>query len=289
MSEDINFVERYDELLDIKPNYGYDRVIPPVKFNYVGFEIEIAVNFDRGRYSFIRTMLKKIKKLVGENGYFVKDGTILGDYSFEIVLDPMSIKKSVKIYRDLMKIVEFSDGSICFDKEHNCGLHLNFNQFDIENIEVSHQRLMLLINQKSQYFEENIYKRSYYEFDFKKYLEFQKNVADKYISVNYLNKKLVEVRNIKTHLSSKALESIIRDIINALFPDKLKDVKDIKHTKKMKKILSETFQNNNNKLIKESLNSNLLIIDFNEKNPKIILPNDKIKKVIKEVKNDEKN
>lgn len=289
MSEDINFVERYDELLDIKPNYGYDRVIPPVKFNYVGFEIEIAVNFDRGRYSFIRTMLKKIKKLVGENGYFVKDGTILGDYSFEIVLDPMSIKKSVKIYRDLMKIVEFSDGSICFDKKHNCGLHLNFNQFDIENIEVSHQRLMLLINQKNQYFEENIYKRSYYEFDFKKYLEFQKNVADKYISVNYLNKKLVEVRNIKTHLSSKALESIIRDIINALFPDKLKDVKDIKHTKKMKKILSETFQNNNSKLIKESLNSNLLIIDFNEKNPKIILPNDKIKKVIKEVKNDEKN
>ena len=188
-----------------------------------------------------------------------------------------------------MKIVEFSDGSICFDREHNCGLHLNFNQFDIENIEVSHQRLMLLINQKCQYFEENIYKRSYYEFDFKKYLEFQKNIADKYISVNYLNKKLVEVRNIKTHLSSKALESIIRDIINALFPDKLIDVKDIKHTKKMKKILSETFQNNNNKLIKESLNSNLLIIDFNEKNPKIILPNDKIKKVINEVKNDEKN
>ena len=40
MSEDINFVERYDELLDIKPNYGYDRVLPPVKFNYVGFEID---------------------------------------------------------------------------------------------------------------------------------------------------------------------------------------------------------------------------------------------------------
>ena len=34
------------------------------------------------------------------------------------------------------------------------------NQFDIEDIEVSHQRLMLLINQKSKYFEENIYKRS---------------------------------------------------------------------------------------------------------------------------------
>ena len=68
---------------------------------------------------------------------------------------------------------------------------MNFNQFDIEDIEVSHQRLMLLINQKSQYFEENIYKRSFYEFDFKKYLDFQKNVADKYISVNYLNRKLV--------------------------------------------------------------------------------------------------
>ncbi|MEG2457713.1 MAG: hypothetical protein RSB41_02345 [Bacilli bacterium] len=277
MDDLFDYASRYDDLLDIKPNYGYDRVIPPVKFNYVGFEIEVAVIFKRERYTFIRTLLKKIKELVGNNGYFVKDGTILGDYSFEIVLDPMSIKKAIKIYRTLKKIIDFSDNSIVISSQYNCGIHLNFNQFDIEDMESSHQRLMTLINQKSQYFEENVYKRTHYEFSFKEYLDFQHEVSGKYIGVNYLNKKLVEVRNIKVSLNSKSLETIIKDIINALFPDKLPNVKEIKHTKKIKQILSETFQNNNGKDIKNSLNENLLIIRFTKKGPKII-------KVTKEIK-----
>lgn len=280
MSEEIDFNQRYDELLEVKPAYGYERELPKIKFNYVGLEIEIAIEYQRDRYSFIRTLLKNIKKVVGDNGYFVKDGTILGTYSFEIVLDPMSTKKAAKIYKKLMEIVKFSDGSICFDKEHNCGLHMNFNQYDIENINESHKRLLILMNQKSQYFEENIYKRVFYDFDFENYLEFQKDVASKYVGINYLDKKLVEVRNIKTGLTFKALESVMIDIINALFPDKLPEVKDIKHTKKLITIMNETFQNDNKKLLKESLDSDYLIIKFGKKGPKIIKTTDSIKKVI---------
>ena len=89
MTEEIDFVERYDELLDVKPCYGIDRVKKRVKYDHIGLEIEIAVNYERERYTFIRTLLKKIITLVGDNGYFTHDGTILGKYSFEIVLDPL--------------------------------------------------------------------------------------------------------------------------------------------------------------------------------------------------------
>lgn len=280
MNEEFDFTSRYDKLLDIKSALKYKRNLPKIKYNYVGLEIEIAVNFTRSRHTFIRTLLKKIKSVVGDNGFFVKDNTILGDYSFEIVLDPMSIKKVCVIYKKIMDIVKFSDGSICFDKEHNCGLHMNFNQYDIENINESHKRLLILMNQKSQYFEENIYKRVFYDFDFENYLEFQKDVASKYVGINYLDKKLVEVRNIKTGLTFKALESVMIDIINALFPDKLPEVKDIKHTKKLITIMNETFQNDNKKLLKESLDSDYLIIKFGKKGPKIIKTTDSIKKVI---------
>ena len=68
-----------------------------------------------------------------------------------------------------MDIVKFSDGSICFDKKHNCGLHMNFNQYDIDDIDAAHKRLLLLMNQKDKYFEENIYKRIIYNFDFNDY------------------------------------------------------------------------------------------------------------------------
>lgn len=282
MNDEINFTERYDDLLEIKPSYGYERELPKIKFNYVGLEIEIAVNYDRENYSFIRTLLKKIKQAVGDNGYFVKDGTILGDYSFEIVLDPMSIKKTMTIYDTIMKIISFSNGTICFDKAHNCGLHINFNQYDIEDIEESHQRLLFLIHQKNKYFEENIYKRTYYKFSFKEYLDFQKKISDKYVAVNYLNKKLVEVRNIKTGLTKKALESIIIDIINALFPNKLPEVKDIKSTKKIKHIMGKLFEEYNKDKIKESLDNDVLIIKFNKKKAKIIKPTKKLIELLNE-------
>ena len=285
MVQEIDYNTSYDKLLEVKPSYGYERELPKIKFNYVGLEIEIAVEYQRDRYSFIRTLLKNIKKAVGDNGYFVKDGTILGAYSFEIVLDPMSVKKATKIYKKLMDIVKFSDGSICFDKEHNCGLHMNFNQYDIENINESHKRLLILMNQKSQYFEENIYKRVFYDFDFEEYLEFQKDIASKYVGINYLDKKLVEVRNIKTGLTSKAMESVMIDIINALFPDKLPEAKEIKHSKKLLKLLGDSFNKDNKELIKKSLDKDYLIIKFGKTTPKIILPTDEMIKSIEGEKN----
>ena len=115
MNEEIDFVERYDELLNVQPCYGIDRVKHKVKYNYIGLEIEISVNYERERYTFIRTLLKKIIALVGDNGYFTHDGTIIGKYSFEIVLDPLPISEIKRIYSTLMEIIKFSDGSILFD------------------------------------------------------------------------------------------------------------------------------------------------------------------------------
>ena len=285
MSEEINFEERYDRLLNIQPSYGVKRIKKPVKFNYVGVELELSVSYERDRYSFIRSMLKKIIKAVGNNGYFVKDGTILGDYAFEIILDPMSIKKVKKIYSTILKIVEFSDSSIVFDKEHNCGLHLNFNQYDIEDMDEAHKRLLLLMSQKEEYFEENIYKRVIYDFDFESYLEFQRDVADKYASINYLNKKLVEVRNIKVGLTPKSLEIIMTDIINALFFDKLKQVKLNKYETTYLKLLNSSFSKNNKAKLRESIESGYLILKL-DKTPKVIVANDTIKQTIYE---EEKN
>lgn len=281
MNEEFDFTSRYDKLLDIKSALKYKRNLPKIKYNYVGLEIEIAVNFTRSRHTFIRTLLKKIKSVVGDNGFFVKDNTILGDYSFEIVLDPMSIKKVCVIYKKIMDIVKFSDGSICFDKEHNCGLHMNFNQYDIEDKNASHQRLLLLMNQKSQYFEENVYKRVVYNFDFEKYLDFQKKVSDKYIAINYLDVKLVEVRNIKTGLTSKEMQRIMCDIINALFPDKTLEVKECKQSKSLTKVLSKTFETANKKELKTSFKNNLIVIKLTKKGAVLVVPTEDIKKAVK--------
>lgn len=284
MEEEINYTSRFDRLLNIQPNYGVDKVKKPVKFNYIGLEIELAVVYKRERYTFIRTLIKQIIKLVGSNGYFTSDGTILGDYSFEIVLKPMSVPKIKKIYKTLLQIIKFSDGSIVFNKSHNCGLHMNFNQYDITDIESSHQRLLMLTNEKPEYFDENVYKRTIYTFSFNDYVKFQKNVANKYIGINYLNKKIVEVRNIKVGLSANKLEIIMNDILYCLFSDKMPARKEGIKTKRFKNIIQKSFEENNNDLINRSLQEGYLIIKFDKTNPEIVILNDNIKKAIEGVK-----
>ncbi len=283
MAGEINFKEKYDNILDIQPTRVIKRLFKKiVNFNYVGLEIEISVQYTRERYTFIKTLLKKIKTLVADNGFFVRDNTIIGIYSFEIVLKPLPINEIKDIYSTLMEIISFSDGSLIFDKGHSCGLHMNFNQYDIKDLNHSHQRLLLFINQNPQYFEENVYKRVIYDFDFKKYLKFQKNISSKYTAVNYLNKKLIEVRNIKVGLSSEEIENIMINIINVLYPEKLIRKRRNKGISNMKSILSATFQKNNSNEIQKSLKKDILIIRFTKEGPKVIQPNEKIISNIKE-------
>lgn len=276
MNEEIDFVERYDELLDVKPCYGIDRVKRRVKYDHIGLEIEISINYERERYTFIRTLLKKIIALVGDNGYFTHDGTIIGKYSFEIVLDPLPVSEIKRIYSTLMEIIKFSDGSILFDKEHNCGLHMNFNQYDVEDLNESHKRLLLFLDDNAGLFDENVYKQLVNKFDFAEYLEFQKNVGSKYVAVNYLNKKIVEVRNVKVGLTTKQLEKVMNGILEALFYKK-KKVKQLEaNTEKMVDIMSDVFEDNSYEAIKESLDNDLLIVKFVKNKAKIIKPDKRV-------------
>ncbi len=285
MMEEINYTDKYNQILDIQPIYGVERITNPVGFDNIGLEIEVSVNYERERYTFIRTLLKKIKQAVGEDGYFTSDSTIIGDYSFEIVLDPLPVKKIKRIYSTLLKIMQFSDGSILMDKEHNCGIHMNFNQYDMVDHNLSHQRLLLLMKEEDEYFEENVYKQVIYNFDFEDYLKFQKTVSAKYIAINYLNKKLIEVRNIKVGLSASKLEKIMNLLLDAIYFDKREIKIEKKATKDLTKLMSKVWQKNNSDIIEKALDEEVMVIIFNKKGPKIIIPNEEIKNEILELEN----
>lgn len=240
MSE-IDFQTRYDEILDIKPSYGYKRDLKPVEYDEVGLEIEVAINYERASYSFIRKLLIKIKELVGDNGYFVKDGTISADYSFEIVLDPMKVEQIHEIYATLMDIIEFSNGMIEISKEKNCGIHLNFNKNDINDINTAHKKVTSYVCENSKVFEENIYKQFRFIWDFEEYYNYQKNVSAKYVWINYLKSKVVEVRNIKTGMSADKMACVIKDILLCLYGDKKEEVSENRLYNNLEELYNKSF------------------------------------------------
>lgn len=278
---EIDYQAKYDEILDIKPSYGYNRELKSVEFDEVGLEIEVAVNYDRNSYSFIKKLLSKIKKLIGDRGYFVKDGTITSDYSFEIVLDPMKVEEISKIYENLMHIIEFSNGLIEISKEKNCGIHLNFNKNDIADINESHKKLTSYICDNSKYFEENMYKQFKFIWNFDEYDEYQKTVSSKYVWVNYLKKKVVEIRNIKVGMNAKDMTNVISDILICLYEDKLNGKIDNKLYNDLEKLYNKSFDKRDD-ILKQLKEKGIVVLALkNDDIEMITLEKEKINKITK--------
>ena len=217
----INFISKYDDILDIKSAYKYQKEYKDISFDCIGLELEVAVNYDRNSFSFIKKILEKIKAVVGENGYFVKDGTIIGDYTFEIILDPLPLNKIIDIYEKLYQIIDFSMGTIKMSKENKCGLHANFNKLDITDLNVAHKKMIDILLSNQEFFDINKYKQKKLISNYEKHYKFQKDISDKYLWINYLKEKIVEVRNITAGINPRDLNMILSKILKALYYDKI--------------------------------------------------------------------
>lgn len=283
-NKSFDFTARYDKILDIKPAFGYKRKLADViNYDQVGMEIEVSVTLQRDKYSFIRQLLKNIKKIVGDKGYIVKDWTVIGDYNFEIVLDPLSVDEIYEFWNNLQEIIKFSQGLINVSKEKNCGIHLNFNQYDISNLHESHKRLTAYLSEKENFFEENIYKQYKFIWDFDEYLKYQRTISSKYLWVNYLGKRVVEVRNVKTSLNSTELVILIKKLLEALYYDRAHEPFDYQTFTTLNKIYDTALdQIENDKVFDEINNNGFVVISLKDKRAKVVSLNEI---VVEEIKN----
>ncbi len=271
--EEINYIERYDDLLNIK-SHVETKKYTDISYDKIGLEIEIAVNYDRPSYTFIKNMIIKIQNAVGERGFFVKDATILGDYGFEIVLDPMNVKDIMKIYKKVYKIVQFSKGFLEISKEKKCGIHLNFNKSDIVDLNKSHKLLTTMVVENKKLFEENIYKQFNFIWEYKDYIKYQKEVSGKYIWANYIKKKVVEIRNVNSSITPSELKFLLESSLDALYSDKRK-IKKQKVTYDKLDALYSLLLNDKN-----IITDDVFIISLKNKQPRIIDLDKKDKKEI---------
>lgn len=283
VSKEIDFSSKYDKVLDIKPAFGYKRILPSfIPYNYVGLEIEVSVKFERDKYSFLQKLLNNIKILVGKNGYFVKDNTIIGDYGFEIVLDPLPVDEIYNLLSTLEEIIKFSKGLIEISKEKNCGIHLNFNKFDVSDINIAHKKLTAYLSEKNNYFEENIYKQFKFIWDFNDYYNYQKKIASKYLWVNYLDGKVIEIRNVKTSLKAIELTNFINKILSALYYDKIFSETEYQTFNSLNNFYDTALDKNNDLEVFDYINQNgFVIIGLKNNQPSILKLNDILTEQIK--------
>ena len=258
----INYQEIYDKVLDIKPSFNYTRELGVVLYNFIGLEIEIAVNYERDSYSFIKKMLTKIKNIVGDNGYFVKDNTIKGLYNFEIVLDPLPVNKIMEVYTEIYEVIKFSDGLIESSNAKSCGLHANFNKKDVLDLNVAHNNLINLLLNNKLYFNSNRYKQEKILLNYDEYCNFQDKIGDKYLWINYQKTKIIEIRNIKAGLAPRNLEYVLNYLLKALYYDKELELSNYSKLVEMSEICE--LINSNYKLLKKNKKITIMLDKNND-------------------------
>lgn len=212
--EELNGFHRdLNELLKMDTRDDY-YIIDEV-FGY-GIEIEVSAKVSKSHIVFLKAMLQNIIKVVNYRGNFVTDRTILGDYGFEICLDPLVKEECIEKYFKIREIVDFSSGILEISDEKNCGLHINIKANDQVKAARFKELFEILDEKDSGTFSFNEYKKLYRADDYEDYLTYQKEISGKYLAVNYLKDDLIELRCINPQISKEKYTALL-DKLEKLF------------------------------------------------------------------------
>lgn len=195
----------------LKINSHNDYYIEEQIFGY-GLEIEVSAKVVRTHFMFLKAMLNNIINVINYRGNFVFDRTILGDYGFEICLDPLEKNECIKIYSKIREIIEFSGDILNVEPKNNCGLHINIKADERIKSEKFTQLFNLIDKENSDWFVFNEYKKVVDIESYEEYLNYQKEVSSKYLAVNLLKPNLIELRCVNPKISMKDFEVLLEKI-----------------------------------------------------------------------------
>lgn len=195
----------------LKINSHNDYYIEEQIFGY-GLEIEVSAKVARTHFMFLKAMLNNIINVINYRGNFVFDRTILGDYGFEICLDPLEKNECNKIYSKIREIIDFSGDILSVSSDNNCGLHINIKVDERIKSEKFNQLFNLIDKNNTEFFSFNEYKKIIDVENFEDYLTYQKEVSSKYLAVNLLKPNLIELRCVNPEISMENFEILLENI-----------------------------------------------------------------------------
>lgn len=165
-----------------------------------GLEIEFAVEYEQRCRVYIETGLRKLKAFVGDRGKFTTDPSIGSFLDVEIVLKPFERAELETIFKGIEEILDFYDN---FVFNENCGIHANFRAD--QAIKKRFYDLLTDGRYDSDRFSHSKYKVDFMQSvknkdgslkTYEEYLSYQHTVGAKYLGVNFLKEKLIEVRTL---------------------------------------------------------------------------------------------
>ena len=101
-------------------------------------------------------------------------------------------------------------------------MHANFNKKGVLDLNVAHVKLIDVLINNDKCFDTNIYKQYKIIKNFDEHLLFQKEISDKYLWINYLKEKVIEIINVKVGLHPTDLEVLLHHMLEALYYDRIK-------------------------------------------------------------------
>ncbi|MDF9867426.1 hypothetical protein OKW22_000999 [Bacilli bacterium PM5-3] len=205
------FYREINRLLQI--NSTNDYYIDEEVFGY-GLEIEVSAQVKRTHFVFLTAMLNNIINVVNYRGNFVFDRTILGDYGFEICLDPLEKEECIRVYSKIREIIDFSGDILSVSSNFSCGLHINIKADERIKAEKFKQLFDIIDVDDKETFAFNEYKKIIDVDDYETYLSYQQEISGKYLAVNLLKPNLIELRCVNSEITMDKFADLLYKIEN---------------------------------------------------------------------------
>lgn len=280
--------ETIENILEIKEKHKYYR--EEQKFNSytdIKFTYHLRMKYQRKYSNYLMMMLKKLKDIVFENGYFEKITTLSSTkfYYFSIVLDPCSLDKNIYLFSKIKEFVEFSQDYFSFlefDTYKESGIEISFLKDKSWNKNKVHKRIISFLIDQNQCFLISREQKIPCFFEYRDYINHQLIEGSNFCLLNYLKRSEIEFRYIKPSNTKEELKNFLKGLLYELYYENFsfKMRMELKYPYKRKRIY-HCFRYLEQKLIKEDKNKNILVYTLDRRTPVLLNITEEMEQEIK--------
>lgn len=226
-----------DAILDVKEEHKYYRESQEyTSFQDIKMHYHLRLTYQKRQSNFLKMMLKNLKDIIGENGYFIKEGENLSSYyDFQIKLDPISIDKNVVLFAQIRELLDFSQGYLSF-REGRSKIEILGLKEKVWDKDKVHKRLLSFLLEQSSCFSMPI-KMMPYLWNYQAYFSYQVDHGTSPMILNYLKRTEIEICNIRSDINIATFKNLLTGFLFELYYEQFswRERRELRNSKKMGK------------------------------------------------------
>lgn len=207
-----------EKILEVKEEHKYYREKQDYQaFDHLKMNYRVQLFYQKRQSSFLMMLLKKLKSMINDRGYLLKEKREDHHYFFQIRMDPASFEEQLYFFIRLKELMDFSQGYFQFCEDDASAITILFSKRGIFNKEKVHKRLISFLLEQNSFFAFPLAKHISCIWNYRSYLTYQMDHVLFPVLCNYLKRSEIEIKHVKVDLPIVEFKRLLVGLLYELF------------------------------------------------------------------------